>query len=88
MHDDMQMVRQLQFEKCIKDGQIPCRWTPDLGFGYGYPLFNFYPPFPNIVGQVFRTFSFSFVQTVKFTAVTQFILAALFMYLLASSLFW
>ena len=87
MHDDMQMVRQLQFEKCIKDGQIPCRWTPDLGFGYGYPLFNFYPPFPNIVGQVFRTFSFSFVQTVKFTAVTQFILAALFMYLLASSLF-
>jgi hypothetical protein len=87
MHDDMQMIRQLEFEKCLKDGQIPCRWTPDLGFGYGYPLFNFYPPFPNIIGQVFRTFSFSFTQSIKFTAVTQFILAALFMYILASSLF-
>ena len=41
MHDDTQMIRQLEFEKCLKDGQIPCRWTPDLGFGYGYPLFNF-----------------------------------------------
>jgi len=87
MHDDMQMIRQLEFEKCLKDGQIPCRWTPDLGFGYGYPLFNFYPPFPSFVGQIFRTLTFSFTQSVKFTAVAQFILAALFMYLLASSLF-
>jgi hypothetical protein len=87
MQDDMQMIRQLEFEKCLKDGQIPCRWNPDLAFGYGYPLFNFYPPFPSLVGQIFRTFSFSFVQSVKFTAVLQFVLAALFMYLLASSIF-
>jgi len=87
MQDDMQMARQLEFEKCLKDGQIPCRWNPDLGFGYGYPLFNFYPPLPSFVGQIFRTFSFSFVQSVKFTAITQFVLAALFMYILASSLF-
>jgi len=87
MHDDMQIIRQLEFEKCLKDGQIPCRWTPDLGYGYGYPLFNFYPPFPNFVGQVFRIFGSSFIQSVKFTAVAQFVLAALFMYLLASSLF-
>ena len=46
MHDDMQLVRQLEMDKCLKDGQIPCRWTPDLGYGYGYPLFNFYPPLP------------------------------------------
>jgi len=46
MHDDMQMMRQLEMEKCIKDGQIPCRWVPDLGYEYGYPLFNFYPPCP------------------------------------------
>ena len=87
MQDDMQMMRQLEFEKCLKDGQIPCRWNPDLGFGYGYPLFNFYPPLPSLVGQIFRTFSLSFVQSVKFTAIAQFVLAALFMYLLASSLF-
>lgn len=87
MHDDMQLIRQLEMEKCLKDGQIPCRWTPDLGYGYGYPLFNFYPPMPYFVGQIFRTLSFSFVNTVKLTAIVQIVLSAFFMYLLASSVF-
>jgi len=87
MHDDMQMIRQLELEKCLKDGQIPCRWTPDLGYGYGYPLFNFYPPMPYVVGQVYRTLGFSFVNSVKATAATQIILSAIFMYILASSIF-
>ena len=87
MHDDMQMIRQLEIEKCLSDGQIPCRWTPDLGYGYGYPLFNFYPPMPYIVGQIYRTAGFSFVNSVKAAAVTQIVLSAVFMYLLASSVF-
>jgi len=87
MHDDMQMIRQLEMEKCLKDGQIPCRWTPDLGYGYGYPLFNFYPPMPYLVGQVYRTLGFSYVNSVKATAITQIVLAAAFMYLLATSVF-
>ncbi|MDD3998552.1 MAG: hypothetical protein PHR98_00405 [Candidatus Shapirobacteria bacterium] len=86
MHDDMQMVRQLEMEKCLKDGQIPCRWTPDLGFGYGYPLFNFYPPLPYLAGQIFRSFGFSFVATVKLSAILLITLSSLAMYLLASSL--
>ncbi len=87
MHDDMQMIRQLQMEKCIKDGQIPCRWSPDLGYEYGYPLFNFYPPMPYIVGQVYRTFGLSFVTSAKMIAATQIILATVFMYLLAKAIF-
>lgn len=87
MHDDMQMIRQLELEKCLKDGQIPCRWVPDLGYGYGYPLFNFYPPMPYITGQLFRFLSFSFVWSVKMTAVLQIILSGIFMFILASSIF-
>jgi len=87
MHDDMQMIRQLEMEKCLKDGQIPCRWTPDLGYGYGYPLFNFYPPMPYIVGQFYRTFGFTFISSIKATAITQILLSSFFMYLLASSIF-
>lgn len=86
MHDDMQLIRQLQLEKCILDGQIPCRWTPDLGYGYGYPLFNFYPPMPYIIGQFFRTLGFSFIWSVKLTAILQIYLCALFMYLLAKKI--
>jgi len=86
MHDDMQMIRQLEFEKCLKDGQIPCRWTPDLGYNYGYPLFNFYPPLPYIVGQIFRSLSFSYMTTIKLTTLLLIVVSALAMYLLASSL--
>jgi len=86
MHDDMQMIRQLEFEKCLYDGQIPCRWTPDLGYNYGYPLFNFYPPMPYFVGQVFRSLGFTYIATVKFTAVLLIITSSLAMYLLANSL--
>ena len=87
MHDDTQMIRQLEFEKCLKDGQIPCRWSPDLGYEYGYPLFNFYPPLPYIVGQFYRTLGFSFMNSVKLSAATQIILSTIFMYFLAKSLF-
>lgn len=86
MHDDMQMIRQLEMEKCFQDGQIPCRWTPDLGYGYGYPLFNFYPPLPYLVGQVYRTLGFTYIGTVKAATLSLIVLSALTMYLLASSL--
>lgn len=87
MQDDMQLIRQMEFESCLKDGQIPCRWTPRLGYGYGYPEFNFYPPLPYIIGQIFRTLKLSYLETVKYGAITQFICAALAMYLLVSSIF-
>jgi hypothetical protein len=86
MHDDMQMIRQLEMEKCLKDGQIPCRWTPDLGYEYGYPLFNFYPPLPYIVGEFFRTIGFSFMATIKSSTIVLIITSTLAMYLLANSL--
>lgn len=87
MHDDLQMMRQLEMEKCFKDGQIPCRWVPDMGYGYGFPLFNYYPPLPYLVGQVIRILGFSFVDTAKLTFFLSFILSGLTMYLLTRE-FW
>ncbi len=87
MHDDMQLIRQLEMEKCFQDGQFPCRWSPDLGYGYGYPLFNFYPPLPYYVGQVFRLSGQSFVTTVKLTAIAQIILSSLVMFVLITAIF-
>lgn len=87
MHDDLQMMRQLEMEKCFKDLQIPCRWVPDMGFGYGFPLFNFYPPLPYLVGEVFRVLQFSFVDTAKLTFALTFVLSGLTMYLLSKEFF-
>lgn len=87
MHDDLQMMRQLEMEKCFKDGQIPCRWVPDMGYGYGFPLFNFYPPLPYLVGQVFRVMQFSFVDTAKLTFALSILFSGLAMFYLAKEFF-
>lgn len=87
MHDDLQMMRQLQMEKCFLDGQIPCRWVPDMGYGYGFPLFNFYPPLPYLVGEFFRILQFSFVNTVKLTFALAFIFSGITMYFLSKEFF-
>lgn len=87
MHDDLQMMRQLSLEKCFLDGQIPCRWIPDMGYGYGFPLFNFYPPLPYLVGQILRVLSFSFVDTAKILFALAFILSGFAMYYLARQFF-
>lgn len=87
MHDDLQSLRQYQLDKCFVDGQIPCRWVPDLGYGYGYPLFNYYPPLPYLIGQPFRWLGLQYIDIVKVVGVIGFITAAAFMYLLGKE-FW
>ncbi len=65
MHDDMQAVRLMQMDKCIRDLQIPCRWVPDMGFGYGYPQFNYYAPLPYYVMEAFHLLGFGYLASIK-----------------------
>ena len=36
--------RLVEFARAVSDGQLPPIWAPDLGNGYGQPLFEFAPP--------------------------------------------
>ena len=87
MHDDLQIMRQLEMEKCFLDGQIPCRWVPDMGYGFGFPLFNFYPPLPYLIGEIFRFFGLTFITTVKLTFALSFLISGIGMYFLAKEFF-
>lgn len=88
MHDDMQFMRLYELDKCFADKQIPCRWVPDLGYGYGYPLFNYYPPLPYYVGEIIHlVFGVSFIDTAKILFALGFVLSGIFMYFLARE-FW
>jgi len=87
MHDDLQLMRQLQMEKCFLDGQIPCRWVPDMGYGFGFPLFNFYPPLPYLIGQGIRLFGFTFINTAKILFALSIVVSGVGMYLLAKEFF-
>ena len=51
-HDDLQIMRIFEMRRCFTDLQIPCRWVPDMGYGNGFPLFNFYGPLPYYLGAI------------------------------------
>lgn len=82
MHDDMQAMRILQMKKCFVDGQIPCRWVPDMGYGYGYPQFNFYPPLPYYFMTLVHFAGMSILDSAKLGFIVTFVFSALGMYLL------
>lgn len=84
MHDDLQVMRMYQMDKCFQDGQIPCRWVPDMGYGYGQPMFNFYSAFPYYLGQFLHQFGLSFVDAVKLVFYLSILVSGIASYLLAS----
>ncbi len=81
MYDDMQVVRLWQMDKCFSDFQFPCRWVPDLGLGYGYPIFNYYAPFPYYVMEIVHLLGVSFVESVKIGFILPVVFSSLLFYL-------
>lgn len=87
IHDDTQVARVFEMTKSLKDGIFPVRWVSDLGYGYGYPIFNFYAPLAYYVGALFQLLSFDALSATKLMMGTGIILSGAFMYLLGKE-FW
>ncbi|HOX96126.1 MAG TPA: glycosyltransferase family 39 protein [Candidatus Woesebacteria bacterium] len=87
MHDDMQVFRLYELDKCIHDGQIPCRWVPDGGYGYGYPLMQFYPPMPYYPMELLTLLGLGYFWPVKIMFVLSILMSGWGMYLLAKEFF-
>lgn len=87
MHDDQHIVRLYVLDQGIRQGQLYPRWVDGLGFNYGYPLFNFYPPLIYYVAEIFHLAGFSFIWSIKLMLMTGFLLAAGGAYLLIKSQF-
>ncbi len=59
------IVRLIQIDRIIREGQFPARWTGDLNMGYGYPLFMFNYPLPQYLGEIFHLSGLDFVSSIK-----------------------
>jgi len=81
MHDDEQIGRLFDLHASLTAFHIPPRIVPNLGFGYGYPFFNFYPPFAYYIGEVFHLIGFGYIVSTKLMLVTVFLLSGWFMYI-------
>lgn len=87
MHDDEQIARLYDLDQAVRSGNFPPRIAPNLGFGYGYPFFNYYPSFAYYVGEVYHLIGFNLIISTKLMLVTGFLVAAIGMYLFAKEFF-
>lgn len=85
-HDDLQVMRIFEMRKCLQDLQIPCRWVPDMGYGNGYPLFNYYNPFPYYIGAIL-SFFLGYLIAAKILFFIPLVLAGFSMYFLVKEIF-
>lgn len=86
IHDDTQVSRVFEMGEALKDGMVPVRWVQDLGYGYGYPIFNFYAPLSYYIGGIFTVAGFDALTSTKLVIALGLIMAASFMYLLGREL--
>ncbi len=79
------VVRQIDMDRLLSEGQFPPRWSGQLNNGYGYPTFLFNYPLPALVGEVFHKAGFNFLYSVKSVLFLSMILSILGMYLFLRS---
>lgn len=87
IHDDTQVARVYEMAKALKDGQFPVRWVADLGYGFGYPIFNFYSPLPYYFGAILNVSGFDILKSTQIMFIIGILLSGIFMYLLTRE-FW
>lgn len=85
-HDDIQVFRLNEFTECIGRGEIPCRWSDSMGKGYGYPLFNFYPPMIYVLSGLIHSLGFSLITSLNLLMFATFLVAGWGMYGLVQAL--
>ncbi len=87
IHDNTQVARVYEMTSSLKMGMFPVRWVSDLGYGLGYPIFNFYAPLSYYFGSVFNLAGFDALMATKIMMVVGIVLAGIFMYFFVSELF-
>ena len=70
-----------EFDRSIQDGILYPRWSPDITFGYGYPLFNIYGPLAFYLAEAFHLLGLDLLWAIKMVFATSFVLSGLTMYL-------
>ena len=84
--DNLHAMRIFEMRRCLEDGQLPCRWVPDMGNGYGYPLFNYYPPLPYYLGDLLYRLGLSYLRAVDVLYILGLVGAGLAMFTLGRRL--
>jgi hypothetical protein len=85
---ELHVYRAAELGHVLRAGVLYPRWAPDLYYGYGYPIFNYYAPFTYYLANLFNLFpGLDIVGGVKAVFVLGLVVASLGAYLLGRELF-
>lgn len=65
VHDYTHGARIVEMTRALADGHFPVRWTKNLGYGFGMPLFEFYGPLPFYWGSLIYWLTGNLVWSLK-----------------------
>jgi len=83
-HDGpLHLLRLVELDHSLRHGQLYPRWSPDMAYGYGYPLFNFYAPFSFYLAEALHLVGLPFVPAWNATLALCLLASGFFAYLLA-----
>ncbi len=83
----LHLHRLIQLDRLLRQGVLYSRWSPDLVYGYGLPLFNFYAPLAYYLPEAMHLLGLSLVVAFKAAFLLALVGSGLTMYLFASDVF-
>lgn len=86
-HDNTQVVRVSEMANSLSSGMFPVRWVAGLGYGYGYPIFNFYGPLPYYLGGVISLTGFDVLFSTKLMFIVGIATSGISMFFLSKKFF-
>ena len=79
--------RAVQVGRCLRQGYLYPRWSPDMAHGYGFPLFIFHSPLTAYLAALLNLLGLSWPLAINATFVLGILLAGYFAFILARDLF-
>ncbi len=75
---ELHVVRLGQLHELLRHGRLYSRWAPDMAYGFGYPLFNFYAPLVYWLALPFVALGAAHTAALAYCMAALFVMAAVF----------
>lgn len=83
----LHLFRVFALDRELHQGVVYPRWLPEFGFGYGFPVFNFYAPLVYYLAESFHLVGLPIADAIKAEAAATIALATVGAYLLGAQFF-
>ncbi len=82
----LHLLRVVEIHECWQDGVFYPRWAPDMAFGYGYPIFNYFAPMLYHLTEVVHLLGLGFESAFKLVVIGSLFLGGWGMYALTKDI--